>query len=561
MVKKQGLKTQSEAFWRDAYKVDESDFDLLANVVLESGRPQALENLASTVILSRYAREKEAVAQSARRGRVYRPADSFEVGEELVFTAKDLAVGTVTAVREGRNPKFGGFSVISVAFDGAEEEFASGLDHPHPLNRPPEELLVGEDADLSEADMVRLYEHYVASKLEQALGENDDFVPFSSSWFLRDMLPEVHIGYLNLAEAAVYQAGHPLVAREMLADLDLEGSGSEEAQLFALNHALGEDERFDNVGSTASPIWYLKALEPEAVTGRPPVLAPSFAAAGGEFLGLTMLDMLDEIGDELDDVESTVFRQSEQVGYELSFPHWQAGTMPATMQFLRMLPVTSGSHYPITLVDGATDERFDVWVLPDERYVAGLGDWYRKVGAVVGTQVSVTPANAPGTFTISVAKLRGRRSEWIRSVRVEDDVLRLQMQRASVNVRVDGNMLVDVPDADPIAGYMVARQGKPTSIGALVREAFSELAKLSGRGSVHAKSLYSVINMMQRCGAVPVFAELTKNACFDPVGDGEWLYDEELDGKVYRTPDEMRDRPLSGRDDLVRDQVVQYVGR
>ena len=357
------------------------------------------------------------------------------------------------------------------------------------------------------------------------------------------------------------RAGHPLVAHEMLADLELEGTGSEEAQLFALNHALGTDARFDNVGTDASPIWYLTALEPEAVTGRPLILEPSFAAAGGEFLGLTMLDMLDEIGDELDDVESTVFRQTQQVGYELSFPHWQAGTMPASMQFLRLLPVSSGSHYPITLVDDGSSVSFDVWVLPDEHYVAGLGEWYRKVGAVVGTQVSVTPSATPGTFTISVAKLRGRRSEWIRSARIEEDALRLQMQRASINVRVDANMLVDVPESGAIAAFMAARQSKPSSIGVLVRLAFAELAKLSGRGHVHAKSLYSVVNMMQRSGAVPVFAELTKNACFDPVGDGEWLYDEELDGKVYRTPDEMRDRPLSGHEDLVRDQVVQYVGR
>ncbi len=66
---------------------------------------------------------------------------------------------------------------------------------------------------------------------------------------------------------------------------------------------------------------------------------------------------------------------------------------------------------------------------------------------------------------------------------------------------------------------------------------------------------------MRRVGSVLVFAELTRSACFDPVGNGFWAYDAALEGAVYRTPVEMRERPQSTRDDLVKDQVVQYLGR
>ena len=59
---------------------------------------------------------------------------------------------------------------------------------------------------------------------------------------------------------------------------------------------------------------------------------------------------------------------------------------------------------------------------------------------------------------------------------------------------------------------------------------------------------------------MPVFSILTRNACFDPVGNGEWAYDGSLEGQLYETPEEMRERPLSHRNDLARDQVVRYAG-
>jgi hypothetical protein len=74
------------------------------------------------------------------------------------------------------------------------------------------------------------------------------------------------------------------------------------------------------------------------------------------------------------------------------------------------------------------------------------------------------------------------------------------------------------------------------------------------------QAIYSAVNMYRRSGAVPVFSILTANACFDPVGNGEWAFDGSLEGQLYQTPDEMRERPLSRRSDLARDQVVRYVG-
>jgi hypothetical protein len=275
---------------------------------------------------------------------------------------------------------------------------------------------------------------------------------------------------------------------------------------------------------------------------------------------------VDEVGDELDDIESTLpreanGRESEGVHFEVSYPHLYAGTMPATARFLRLLPAEHHRHFPLTMVDSKTNQRFEAWVLPTARYVCGLGDWYASVGMCVGGQVSVVPLGAPLTFSLSVTPVRGKRSEWIRSASVVDDNLVLQMQRATVEVKCDRNMLTDIPNRQTIATLMARASQAQFSLSTIVRTAFEELAKLSGRGIVHAKAIYAIANLLRRTGAVPIFAELTRRACYDPVGDSFWAYDPSLEGTVYRTPEEMRERPQSRREDLIKDQVTQYLGR
>ena len=564
MVGAYKLRTQTEAFWRDDYEVAEGDLDLVTSLILETGKPRRLTDLVSAIITARFERESEAAARQADQNQaIYRPMDQYQVGQELVFSAADFAVGRVEAVRPGHNPKYGDFSVVQIAFgEGMPKgEFAADFDYPHPLNRPVEELLTHADAELSEADMVRRFEHYVARKLEPSLEAHGDFILFNDLWFLKGLLPEIHVGYLNLAEAMIYEARHPLAAKEMLGDLDLDATGSPDAQLFALNHALRVDERFDNVSMSEEPVWYLRALEPEAIFERPLPLCVAFRAAGGEHIGLTMLDMVDEIGDELDDIETMVLREMSQIRVELCFPHLYAGTMPLTLQFLRTLPSTSAHHFPITLVDHKSGQKFVGWVVPEERYVCGLGDWYASLGMCVGGQLTVTATNDPLVFEIAAAMSRSRRREWVRSASVTGESLVLQMQQTRVAVRCDKNMLIDVVDREAVVQLMAETEAAQPSLGTLIHRSFLELAKLSSRGIVHAKSLYSMVNMLRRTGAVPVFTELTRRACYDPVGDGFWAYDASLEKMTYRTPVEMRERSLSNREDLIKDQVVEYLGR
>lgn len=557
------LKTQTEAFWRKEYTVTEADLDLVTGAILDSGRPQPTSALATAVILRRVQQEREAVARQAASGDVYRPKGDYTVGQRLVFSALDFVPGTVVATREGRNPKYGSFGVIRVAFgDGSEREYASRLDVTHPLNRPAEELLGGGDPDIADTDIVAAYGPVVAEALERALRGRDEFVTFSEQWFLRELLPEVGLGQLNLAEAVIDTAGEPLSARDIVREIGMTGV-SESAQLFALNSALAADARFDNISRTDDPVWFLKALEPPALQEPPVILQAGIRALGAEYLGVTLLDLVDEIGDELDDLQSVIARERSNYDFELIFPHLACGTMPATQQFLSRLPLGASKYVRVTLVDAASGERYGVWVVPEHHYVCGMEAWYKAADAAVGTRVAIRATDDPLVFSISTARGRERRTEFVRTAVVARDELEVQLptRRSQVHEGIDPAMHIAVPDREALVRFMELPRNATMPISALVRLAFNRVSGLTGTGEVHAKTVYAVANLIRRTGAVPVFAELTRQACFDPVGEGKWMYNRSLEGTVYDTPEAMRERPQSTREKVLKDQAIPYTGR
>jgi len=558
------LRTQTEAYWRDEFQIEDEDLDLVTGAILDAGEPQTLSSLASSIMLRRVQREREAIARQASSGEVYRPRDRHAVGEVLVFSAQGFARGQVVGKRDGHNPKYGDFEVLQVALeDGTEREYASGLDILHPLNRPVEELIGGGDPEITDADIIDAYDAYVCGALQMALEGREEFVQFDGHWFLRELLPEVNVGHLNLAEAAIDVAGHPLTAEEIVKELEL-GTGTPAAQLFALNSAIAKDERFDNVGTADRAVWFLRALQPDALHNPPEFLFDGFRASGGAYIGLTMIDYVEEIGDELDDIESAIVSEQERYDLIVSFPHLYAGSMPVSLEVLAGLHIGDLPYLAVDLVDEEDEERFLGWVVPERACIVGLGEWYKKVGMVVGGRVSLRRLEEPATFAISAAEARDLGSNWVRTCEIVDGELRLQLRPPrglDIGVGIDADLFVDVPNPEEVAEFMARPEQRNMPLDELVHTAFNILAGLTGTGYVHAKTVYSVANLIRRTGAVPVFAELARQACFDPLGQGLWAYDQALDGRVYETPDEMRDRPLSERENVLKDQAVPYTGR
>ncbi|NLV74814.1 MAG: hypothetical protein GXY52_09065 [Chloroflexi bacterium] len=553
------LQTQTLEFWRDEFQVSEGDRDLVTGQILEASRPLSIEALAGAIISHRYQNEREAAATLATSGDIYQPQGTYEVGQRLIFTAFDFARGRVLSLREGRNPKYGPFNVMQVQFEDKRPDAAFVCDFPyeHALNVPLDQLVGKSDDSVSEEDLIADFSPYVADKLKAVLVKNREFVTFEDVWFLRELLPEMGIGVLNLAEAMIDLAQHPLPEEEILQGINLELAASPEAQRFALNLALGKDERFVNVASSERPLWQLRAVMPAAVFERPWILVPAQRTQGSELIGSTMLELVEQIGDELDIVPGAT-SGSDEVLVELNFPHLYAGTLPVNERLLESVPDRSARYVAIKLIESRSGQTFDAWLCPAEGYIAGLEDWYKRVRMCVGGMITLTSAAEPLSWNIAITPVRGKKSEWICSASVSDGTLTLQNQRVALEIKADRNMVIDVPKWDAVANAMRASEENSTPLSAIVMHVFTELAKLSSNRTVHAKSIYSAANMVRRVSAVAVFAELTRRACYSPLGGGFWALDSAQQKVIYQTPEEMFERPLASRGEAIKDPVIQY---
>lgn len=239
-------------FWQEEFEVSEENLESLYEWLVEEEVPRPTRDLVHHLI-ERQVRQAQRArqAQTQAEGIIYQPKESYQVGQRLVFVALgEDVVGEVVGIRKGRNPEYGEFKVIQVKLDGDRvHEFASELKRPHILNI--------EDKPISIDDLYRQFGDIVRERLLEALSQNAEFVRYGDDWTLKGLLPEVHVGYRNIAEAMIVVAGEALPTERLLEEINLSEDVHLEARKFALNKALSEDERFINVGAISEPIWSL----------------------------------------------------------------------------------------------------------------------------------------------------------------------------------------------------------------------------------------------------------------------------------------------------------------
>ena len=107
-----------EKYWNE-FEVRENDLDFIYNLLLEREIPLTTNEMAVALIGDRLERlEEEANQVEESTTSVYLPADSYKVGERLLFPAVGNAIGEIVSVRKGENPDLGKFDVIAVEFEG-----------------------------------------------------------------------------------------------------------------------------------------------------------------------------------------------------------------------------------------------------------------------------------------------------------------------------------------------------------------------------------------------------------------------------------------------------------
>ena len=515
----------STSYWGPAFAVEESDLDFLYNLLLDNETPLTTDEMVQSLVQRRCQRELVSLEQRRQGATVYMPKETYAVGQQLVFAALQFAQGAVVGLRPGHNPDDGEFDVIRVMFPSglATREYAARFPKPHKLNQPV--TVSGEEDFVSPEAVMAQHGREIAEKLQAALLANPDIVRIAGRWFPRALLTPINVGHLNLAEAVLDMAGGgPLPAEALIKEIGLPDGLNPRLQAFSLNYALQEDERFDEVGPAGEVMWHLQKLEPLEVQLKPQRLVNGAPDYDRSRLTPVLLALEPELEDELT-AGDPVDPPPGEVAMTLTFPHLRTGTLPLSAHLAKIFPTAfEAPRIRFLLVDGNTGEKFPGWVVRAGRYVCGLDAWYKQNEMIVGAQLVVRPGDAPGEVVVKADKRRTTR-EWVRTAATgPEGRLVFNMQRRPISVAYDELMVIAVDNAAAMDDIW-QKSGK-YPFHRLVADIFRELAKLNPQSAVHAKTLYTAVNVARRAAPGPVFAEVVTRPWYAHVGDAYWRFDQ-----------------------------------
>ena len=498
--------TQTAAFWRDQFEVTSSDLDFLYNLLLDAQAPRKLSVLAIILIQEYLRRENSKIESELSKGSVYLPKAHYKIGQTLVFPVLEFAIGEVVSIREGQNPEHGDFEVIKVKFPdtGAQREFAADLSTAHRLNQANGESLLSAETLLSAEEIYSLYQAEIDESLLYAFEEGeraDEFVEVDGNWLLADMLAEVHVGHLNIAEALIEMEGEPLTIDHLLAEVELDANVSPAMQRISLEHGLAHDDRFDRVQRRVAPAWFLKRMEPPEVVKTPLTLRPSLSRYNRALLSVELLQTEWELDDEWG--ESTLSSELPSVvpstTLTLTYPHRRCGTLPINGRTRSFFPSGTQGKSIITLVDGRWGTHYTGWVVHEGRFVSGLAKWMEDHGLPVGAYITLERSNSNGEIVVDFRTRRAKR-EWARIATPDLDKRQLTFEMNKVQVACEYDDYLIVGDNDPVAIDALREQlyTSGTELQEIVNQIVPELTKLNPQGTVHAKSIYSAVNIIRR---------------------------------------------------------------
>jgi hypothetical protein len=511
--------------WGEAFLPNDTDIEFIYNLLLEEGAPLSTDQIALSVVRERLQREARRQAKLSSEDTVYQPKGKYKVGNILIFPALNFLRGTVIRTRAGKHPEIGNFDVLTVQTENGEREFAGNMPS-HRLNDIPLESMAG-SSDVTAEQIVAEAGERVQKALAARLDKQGDIIHVTDRWFPRALLAEVSHGHLNLAEAVLDVAnGGPLPTSALLEHVDIPRQVDMRLAAFSLEHALYQDERFDEVGPAGEMAWFLRKLEPEAIT-----IIPQHLKMIHTEKAVPLPDSLSVLERELDDEWSASPPTAEPypttASIILSYPHWRNGTLPLSSRLASMFPMAHhADRIRFCFIDGEDGAQFSGWVIAPHRYVYGLVEWYQRKGLLPGGILHIRFGEKAGEVVVTAATRRPIR-EWIRTANVTPNTrLSFSMQKQSIGVELDEHMVIAV--ADPAA---IDEMWKKTAISSItlqrmVVDVFRELAKLNPQSTVHARTVFSAMNVMTRVTPALVFKELAERPYFHNVGDLYYRFEE-----------------------------------
>ena len=532
-------KTLDPHFWTTEFTATDADLDYLYEQLATGhlGTPAPFEKLAVSLIENYQARENSQIEKMLELGTMYQPGKKFAQDQTLVFTAMDYRTGTVMDIRNGYNPEHGKFSVLQVLMSDPEEicEFAAQLRTKHPLNDLGEEDFSAGDM-LTADEIFEQHEEEIEDALRYALAEgprSGEFIEWNGDWLLRDQLVEVDEISLNMAEAKIYDEERPVSASEILGVLDLKAEelGPELLQL-SLEIGLSQDPRFEEVVAGGVPCWYRSSGLPAAARAVPTELQPVRVNYVYSTFTNDLLSLEANLADEWSEHQPQLDTLG-QVHFVLLYPHRLHGTLPVTGPMEELLDLDPDYKTCIEMRDPVHGGVMECWYVPEGRYICGLEEYYRSHNIPAGAHLHVE-RRSDGTVTLNF-NVRRPKQEWFWTLNVvEDPVLggepgetqepRLEIDRAksivTIGCELDAHQAVACGDEEQLARYRELYRNRESgnSIFNLVEEVAMELLKKSD-STVHAGTVYSVVNAIQRYAPGLVIHALTSNSRLRSMSD------------------------------------------
>lgn len=519
------LQTATEQYWTEQFTIIDQDVEFIFNLFLEQEIPLSSQDIAHRLVEHHLNQEAQMLRRQIERGEIFQPQNSYTIGQNLIFPALNYAMGEIVAERPGNNPEHGDFVVIEVNFDdGDSREFASALKAAHALNldNASEFKTIG-DRGVDATAIMQQYGDDVTYLLEERLRQEDDVVYFAGRWFLKSLLAEVGIAHLHLAEAVlVMYEGGPLDTPTIVKEMDMPQEINAHLQEFSLDHALFNDKRFDEVGPAGQVLWYLRDLEPPTVIETPPQLMYAPIDYNWQVLTDELISLEREIDDELSNLRSPA-ESVDEVTFSLNYPHRRIGSLPLNSHVRHLFPTAyEAPRILMTLIDGQTNEEMPGWVVREHRYVFGLADFYRRHKLPVGAYITIKRTDDPSRVIVDFASHRPR-TEWIRLAEPgHNQRLAFANHKRSIGAEYDDLMILGVDDLNAIDALWIDANKPRKDLASLMQELIQELARLTPQQTVHAKTLYSALNVVRRCPPGPIFATLVTQPEFEHVGGPYW---------------------------------------
>ncbi|OQY45200.1 MAG: hypothetical protein B6242_10990 [Anaerolineaceae bacterium 4572_78] len=520
--------TQTAKYWQHQFEIDDKVLQSLKQRVRDLGSPLSIDKVCLFFIRNILEKERKTIRSELQGAEPYRPDQKYAVNDKIVFPHWGFTIGKVVSVRPGYNPVDKRFDIIEVAFPKSSDtiaQLAANIKTPHKLLEKSDEDDQTEDIISISQKIYKRYKQHIRPKIEYFIKNDGSFVSFKKNCFLKELLPKIQEGLLNIVDAVIDINGKPMSVDDLIEPLELYPKGKiTDASRFSINYYLHNDNRFENVGTPDLVLWYLNRLRPPQL--RAPIyhLQVKKTSFNVNVLSGDLRAFLADIDDEVTPIEyTTTTSDTKTVKFTLIYPHLHAGTIPVLPAVLDILPTADSELLILNFIDGQTGETFLGWLIEETNYIFGFENWYKKYNLPVGTLITLKKTENPLELIIDFNPQR-RRPEVVTVAKINNDRLTFQMERKRITAKYDELMLFSVVHPHEVERYSNRLEKQGVSLSQLMEDIFPELMQLSPHSAVHVKTLYSAVNIVKRYPPGPIFYELVTHKSFESLGDGYWFY-------------------------------------